>query len=85
MSRLHYAEISRMLVRLSEISVRTRQASCRFLRKFVFSRLLPQISIENRSPHPVLKHSLMMVGLFVLGWPGLVGRTRALQFILLYL
>ena len=46
--------------RCSEISVRTKQASCRYSRKTVFSRLLPQIPAENRSPYPVpvLKYSL---------------------------
>ena len=46
------------LRRLSEISVRTTQASCRYLWKTAFSHLLPWISAANRSPYPVLKSSL---------------------------
>ena len=40
---------------VSKISVRTKQASCRYSRKTHLSRLLPKISAENLSPCPVLK------------------------------
>ena len=43
--------------RLSEMSVGTNQASCRYSRKTVFSRLLPKISVENRSLYPVPESS----------------------------
>ena len=53
---MHYPVNSR---RLPETSVRAKQASCRYSWKTMFSRLLPQISVENRSPYPVLKYSLV--------------------------
>ena len=54
--RLHFPKNSR---RCSDISVRTKQVSCRYSWKNVFSRLLPYISVENRSAYPVLKSSLI--------------------------
>ena len=47
---------------LSKISARTKQASCKYLWKTFFSGLLPQTSVENRSPYPVLKSSLTSGG-----------------------
>ena len=44
--------------RLSEMSVITKQASCRYSWKNVFSRWLPYNFVENRSPYPILKCSL---------------------------
>ena len=41
------------------MSVRTKQASCRYMWKTAFSRLPPKISVENRSPYPVLKYSMV--------------------------
>ena len=44
---------------LSEIPVRTKSASCAFSLKTVFFRLLPQVSVEHRSPYPVLKYTTL--------------------------
>ena len=45
-----------------EIPVRTKQASCGFSWKTVFSCLLLRVSIENRSLHAVLQYSLVRFG-----------------------
>ena len=51
--------------RFPEKSGDVRRCSCGFSWKTVFSHLLQEISVENRSPYPVLKYSYVYIYIYI--------------------